>query len=221
MTSAYSDGSDPHPPVGGSLVFLLLSLPVGIAGFVSVVTLATLGLATVIVWAGLPVLALLILGARVAARLERVRVHGLLSVYVATPYRPIPAAGLRARWRARLADAATWRDLAYFVLLFPIGIAEFVVVVTLWSAGIGLAALPVYFQSLPPDAHVFGYFSPGTFVETLPWAALGVLVIAVSIAATRSMGILHARYARAVLGPGRRARLLAEKHDPTPLSTVA
>jgi len=223
MKSAYSelDGTNPHPPVAGSLVFSLLSLPVGIAGFVAVVTLGTVGLATAIIWAGLPVLALLVLGARAAARAERARVHGLLGAYVASPYRPIPPAGLGVRWRARLSDPATWRDLAYFVLLFPIGIAEFVVVVTAWSTGLGLTAMPLYFEFLPPDADIFGYLNPESVVETLPWAALGVLVIAVSIVLTRALGTLHARYARAMLGPGPRARRLAENSGPIMLSPVA
>lgn len=204
------DGSRPRPHMLGALVFLLLSLPLGIAGFVGVVTLASVGLGTVIVWAGIPVLALLVLLSRAAAQFERARVRTLLGAYVVTPYRPMPGTGWRARWRARLLDGATWRDMAYLILLLPIGIAEFVLIVTLWSTGLGMAALPLYHSFLPPDTHIFGYFDPSSTVETLPWAALGVLVVALSIVVTRVVGGLHARYARLMLGPGPRARRIAD-----------
>jgi hypothetical protein len=221
MTSALSerDGSRPRPPVGGSLVYLLLNLPLGIAGFTWVVTLLTTGVGSVIVWAGLPVLALLVLSTRAAARFERARVHAMLGAYVATPYRPLPATGQRARWRARLLDGATWRDLGYFVVLLPIGIAEFTVVVTTWSVGLGLAALPVYFRFLPDGAYFFPAFDErwivvDSTIEALPWAALGVLVLALSIVLTRGLAGVHARFARLALGPGPRARRLAEAPFP-------
>jgi hypothetical protein len=222
MTSALSerDGSRPRPPVGGSLVYLLLNLPLGIAGFTWVVTLFTTGVGSVIVWAGLPVLALLVLSTRAAAQFERARVHTMLGAYVARPYRPLPSTGQRARWRARLLDGATWRDLGYFVLLLPIGIAEFTVVVTTWSVGLGLVALPVYFRFLPDGAYFFPAFDArwiviDSTVEALPWAALGVLVLALSIVLTRGLAGAHARFARLVLGPGPRARRLAEGPFPT------
>jgi hypothetical protein len=228
MTSAHSerDGSRPRPPVGGSLGYLLLNLPVGIAGFVSVVTLAAIGVSTVVVWVGLPFLAILLLGTRAAARVERARVHGMLGTYVATPYRPLPSTGHGARWRARLRDWASWRDMAYFVLLFPIGIAEFVLVVTCWSVGLGLAALPVYFRFLPGGAYYFPsdpvrWIVVDSTVEALPWAALGVLVLILSVLVTRGLGGLHARFARSVLGPGPRARRLAEMPFSGPHETTA
>ncbi|MTD57197.1 sensor domain-containing protein [Amycolatopsis pithecellobii] len=199
------DGTRPRPPVAGSLGYLLLNLPVGIAGFVAVVTLAAVGLGTAVVWAGVPVLALLLLGTRAAARFERARAHALLGTYIATPYRPLPATGWRARWRARLLDGATWRDLGYFVLLFPVATAEFVILVTCWSAGLALTALPIY---APADSDLFG--AP---VQTLPWAAVGLLVLALSRTVTRAMGAAHARFVRLVLGPGPRARRLAESES--------
>jgi hypothetical protein len=231
MTSAHSvaDGSRPRPSLAGSLGYLLLNLPLGIAGFVTVVTLASVGLSTALVWVGVPVLAALVLGTRAAARFERARARALLGAYVASPYRPLPAIGWRARWRARLLDGATWRDLGYFVLLFPIGIADFVLVVTSWSVGLGLAALPVYFRYLPDGAFVlFEKHSPWLVVDStvkaLPLAALGLLVLALAIALTRGLGVAHARFVRLVLGPGPRARRLAEAdsfRSDRALSTVA
>lgn len=217
MTSAHSvaDGSRPRPSLSGSLAYLLLNLPLGIAGFVAVVTLVSVGVSTAIVWVGVPVLVALMLSTRAAARFERARAHALLGAYVASPYRPLPASGWQARWRARLLDGASWRDLGYFILLFPIGIADFVLVVTSWSVGLGLAALPVYFRYLPDGAFVmFDKHQPWLVVDStvkaLPFAALGLLVLAFSTVLTRGLGSAHARFVRLVLGPGPKARRLAE-----------
>src|SRR6187399_672523 len=137
--SAHSelDGRRPRPTVGGSLLYLLTNLPLGIVTCAVLVTLTAVGLTTAVIWVGVPILALMILGARGAARAERTRVHTLLGTYVATPYQPLPVSGQATRWKARLAEGATWRDFSYFVLLLPIGVAEFVLVVTSWSLALG------------------------------------------------------------------------------------
>jgi Putative sensor len=102
-------------------VYLLSNLPLGIAGFVGVVTLASVGFGAVVVWVRVtgPSAA----GARRAGRdtLERTRVHALLGASVAWPYRPLLPTGQRARWVARVTDGPTWRDIAYRVVLLPIG----------------------------------------------------------------------------------------------------
>src|SRR5262245_54340294 len=124
------DGTNPNPPVLGSLAYLVLNLPVGIASFVFLVTTVSVGVSTAIIWVGVPVLMVSLLMWRGAARLERRRVHTMLRAYIATPYRPLPES--KNRWKTRLKDVATWKDFTYFVLLGPIGVAEFSLMVTLW-----------------------------------------------------------------------------------------
>jgi hypothetical protein len=201
------DGTRPNPPVLGSLAYLVLNLPVGIAGFVFVVTALSVGLSTAIIWVGVPVLALAMLTWRAAARLERRRVHAMLNTYIATPYRPLPE-GLSAQWRTRLKDGATWKDMAYFVLLLPVGVAEFTMMVVSWSVSLWLLFLPLYFGFLPDEWYPEVWDHPLGQVdsawEALPWAALGAILLAMTIALTKALGALHARYARALLGPSRR-----------------
>ncbi|SFJ84863.1 sensor domain-containing protein [Amycolatopsis sacchari] len=223
MTSASSveDGSRPYPSIAGSLLYLLLNLPLGIAGFVGVTTLAAVGLTTAVVWIGVPVLALLVLGSRAAAQFERARAHALLGTYVVSPYRPLPGTGWRLRWRTRVLDGATWRDMGYFVLLLPLGLAEFVPLVVTWAAGLGLTALPIYFRYLPNAAFITfdgtHHVVIDSTVDALPWAALGLAVLALAIAMTRALGVAHARLVRVLLGPGPRARRIAEE----PIGAVA
>jgi hypothetical protein len=201
------DGTRPDPPVLGSLAYLVLNLPVGIAGFVFVVTTLSVGLSTAIIWVGVPVLALAMLIWRAGARLERQRVHALLRTYIATPYRPLPD-GFSAQWRTRVRDRATWQDMAYFVLLLPVGIAEFTLMVTFWSVSLWLLFLPLYRGFLPADWYPVVMNNPFVRVDStwaaLPWAALGAILLAMTIVLTKALGTLHARFARGMLGPSRR-----------------
>lgn len=201
------DGTTPNPPLFGSLAFLLLSLPVGIAGFVFVVTTLSVGISTAIIWVGVPILALAMLMWRGGARLERQRVHGMLGTYIATPYRPVEGT-VAQRWRTRTRDGATWKDMTYFLLMLPVGIAEFTLMVSFWATSLWLVAMPLYYGFLPDewspviDDHPF--LRVDTAFEALPWAAVGAILLAVTVALTKWLAGVHARFARALLGPSQR-----------------
>ncbi|WP_326946458.1 sensor domain-containing protein [Amycolatopsis sp. NBC_01307] len=194
------------PPFGGSVVFLLMNLPLGVAAFTVLTSLTAAGLGTVVVWVGVPLLALLVLGVRGAARMERARVYALLDRYIDLPYLPLPAGKQSLRWKARLKDLSTWRDLLYFFVLFPLGLIEFTLVTAFWSTSLALAGLPIYFRWLPGGAYYFPsddlrWLTVDSTVEALPWAALGVLFIALSVALTKALAGTHARLTNALLGP--------------------
>lgn len=230
MTTALieQDTRRAEPSLGGSLTFLLLNLPLGVFAFTWIVTLSAAGLGTVVVWVGLPMLALLVLSVRGAARLERARVYALLDRFVALPYTPLPAGTQRARWTARVKEAATWRDLAYFFLLFPLGIIEFVLVTAFWATSLGLAALPIYYRFLPGGVYRFpsydyAWFTVDSTVGALPWAALGLLFAALSVALTKALGGMHARLAVNLLGPtqAQRFRMETSWDEAGQMSTVS
>jgi hypothetical protein len=194
------------PPFGGSVVFLLMNLPLGVVAFAVLTSFAAAGAGTAVVWVGVGLLAVLVLAVRGAARLERARVYALLDRYIELPYLPLPAGRQALRWKARLKDPSTWRDLAYFFLLFPLGVVEFVLVTTFWATSLALAALPIYFRWLPGGAYHFPaedvrWLTVDSTVEALPWAALGVLFIALSVALTKALAGVHARLAAGLLGP--------------------
>jgi hypothetical protein len=194
------------PPFGGSVVFLLMNLPLGVAAFVVLTSFAAAGLGTAVVWVGVGLLALLVLAVRGGARMERARVYALLDRYIDLPYLPLPVGKQGLRWKARLKDLSTWRDLLYFFVLFPLGLVEFVLVTTFWSTSLALAGLPIYFRWLPGGAYYFPsdelrWLTVDSTVEALPWAALGVLFIALSVALTKALAGMHARLANALLGP--------------------
>ncbi|SDZ03287.1 Putative sensor [Amycolatopsis xylanica] len=200
----------------GSLVYLLMNFPLGVTAFVVLMALVPAGVGTAVVWVGLPVLMLVFLLLKGAARVERARTYALTDTFVAMPYLPLPEGGHWPRWKARLRDAQTWRDLAYFLLLFPVGVAEFCLLVGFWATSLGLVGLPIYFRYLPDGAWYFPrwddlrWITVDSTVEALPWAALGVLCVALSVALTKAMAALHTRFAAALLGPTARRRELLE-----------
>lgn len=204
-TTTERDGTRPNPPLLGSLAYLVMNLPIGIASFTFVVVTMSAGVGTVIVWVGLAVLAVAMLGMRGMATLERLRVHAMLGTYVASPYRPLPG---RSRWLARVKDPATWKDMVYLLLMLPLGIAEFTIMAVLWSVSLYLTLLPVYWTWIPEDWQMVlwdhSVVDVDSWLSTLPLAGLGVLLLAFTIIATKGLGTLHALYARAVLGPSRR-----------------
>lgn len=199
------DGTRPNPPLLGSIAYLAMNLPIGIGSFVFVVTTMSVGIGTAIIWVGVAILAVAALAMRGMATLERMRVHAMLGTYIASPYRPLPAKG---RWGTRIKDPATWKDLAYLVLMLPLGIAEFVIVVVAWTTSLYLTFLPIYWTWIPSDWHVVLWDQPvaniDSWVGTLPFAGLGVLLVALAIIVTRALGTMHALYARAMLGPSPR-----------------
>jgi hypothetical protein len=200
-----TDGTRPNPPLLGSLAYLVMNLPVGIGSFVFVVVAMSVGIGTAIIWVGVAVLAVGVLVMRGLANLERLRVHKMLGTYVASPYRPLPE---RGRWRTRVKDPATWKDMAYLVLMLPLGIAEFTIMVVCWAVSLYLTLLPLYWSWIPSDWQLVMWdhhvVNIDSWASTLPFAGAGVLILALTIVVTNALGTMHARYARAMLGPNPR-----------------
>ena len=98
------------------------------------------------------------------------------------------------------------RTILYMIVSFVFRLVQFVLVTTFWSTSLALAGLPVYFRWLPGGAYYFPgedvrWLTVDSTVEALPWAALGVLFIALSVALTKALAGTHARLAEALLGP--------------------
>ncbi|SNR49582.1 Putative sensor [Haloechinothrix alba] len=196
-----------RPPVLGSLAFLLLNLPLGVFWFSLLVSLIAVSVGTAVIWIGLVTGAATVLLWHGGAVLERARVHALLGTAIAEPYRELPDARESVRWKARLRDTATWKDLGYLLTLLPIGILEFVLMVTTWSTSLALVGLPIYYRFLPGGAYHFPSYEPGhqwftvdSVADALPFAIAGVVAVLVTVALTKALGTAHARFARSMLG---------------------
>jgi signal transduction histidine kinase len=188
-------------------IYLLASMFVGLGWFTILVTGLSLGAGLLIVWVGVLVLALTLLAWRGGAWLERRWVRLMLGVQIPEPYRPLPAGSLWRRARVLAGDPATWKDLAYLVLLFPLGLVWFVVTTTLWTFALGLLTAPLWYRILPAGQ------SPGfangqqarLLIDTLPEALLacvaGAVLCVAAAWAVRAMAAAQGALALALLGP--------------------
>lgn len=126
-------------------IHLLLNLPIGIATFTIVVAGFSVGFGLAITLIGIPILIALLYVSRAMGTIERGRAALLLDADIPRPYRADPTGA--TWWRvllARAKDPATWTELAYHVLLMPVGAVTFAIVFTSWTVGLGLLLAPTY-----------------------------------------------------------------------------
>ncbi|MDH6112176.1 hypothetical protein P3T36_006798 [Kitasatospora sp. MAP12-15] len=138
--------------------YALSSLPLAIAGFVWTVTLLSFGAGTVVTVLGLPVLALLLVGARGFGAVERGRVRRLLGDDLPGPDPVVQRQpGVWGAVTARLADPAGWKAALYLVVMFPWSILSFVLTVVFGLVGWVCALYPCYAWVFPRYVGWRGY----------------------------------------------------------------
>ena len=188
------------PRTYGRIVYLLLALPLGVVEFTLLVTAISFGFGTAITLIGIPVLIGTVWAWRWLAELERGLFARLVGVEIPSPYRPDPVG---ARWwrrvAARLADPATWKDLAFLLLQFPLGIVSFTVATTV--LGVGFAALfaPAYFWALPDDSW-FADIDLDMVWGAIALVPLGAIVLLLGIPGLNALGRLYGWLATQLLG---------------------
>jgi signal transduction histidine kinase len=197
-----------------SAAYLLLHFPLGLAYFIGLVVLLSVSAGTVVIWVGVLGFALAMILWRAAATLERRLVKAAFGVEIAKPYRPLPTGGnLFKKWKTMAADPATWKDLVYLFLVFPLGTAEFAMSVGLWSASAALIAMPL---TINWQQSGFMYLTIGhhqiwfdNSIATLPAIPLGIALAGVTLYVVRGVGYAHGALARYLLGPNETQELRA------------
>jgi signal transduction histidine kinase len=184
-------------------VYLVLGLPAGILTFTWVVTGWALSLGLAITLIGLPLGVVTILGSRWLARMERHRAALVLGKPVPERYRAPRSGRIIDRLKALLADASTWKDLAWHLLLLPLGILGFTVAVAGWTFALGGLSVPLWWW-IPPDTPVQWI---GITVDSWWWALLcfgmGLVALPIAIALVRATAAGSGALATIILGPGR------------------
>jgi len=186
-------------------IFMILSFAIGLFWFVVLVTLLATGIGTSITLVGLPLLAGTLIFWTYGARLERFRVNSILGTHIRNPYRPLPQGSNWTRFKTRALDPYTWLDLLYLFLLFPIGIAEFVIAITSVSIVGGMLTMPLYYRiGSGPD---FFTRQIDTLPEALVVAVLSIPLLLLLPYVLVGVGRGHAWLARMLLGTNREAEL--------------
>ena len=193
-----------------SLAYVVLGLPVGIVTFTVVVT----GLAVGVGLLPLAATGLLLLfgtayvAAGVAA-LERGRAAMLLGKRLPAR-RHVVAEGASAARRVgnRLTSRGTWKEMAYCVLMLPVGALFYSLVVAVWSVGVAGILLPAYGSALP-GGEVSTWVHWPAALELVTGFVIGLLALLAAPSVTRALADAELALARGLLSPSGSEQLAA------------
>jgi hypothetical protein len=127
-----------------AFAYLLLAFPLGLAYVVFVSVGLGLGVGLAVLLVGVPIIAITVLGALAAGRLEAALARYLLDLDVSQ--RALPQDGpLRERvWRV-LADRGTWKTVVYLPTKLAFGVAGLVVSTSVLATGVSMLLVPLYY----------------------------------------------------------------------------
>ena len=192
-----------------NILYLLLAFPLGVFYFSFFVSMLATAIGTIIVWVGIPLLALTALLWWAFAALERHLADALLGTHLApapTPWRN--ALGTWARIKAHTGCAATWKDLAFLFVKFPLGIASFVIVTVVVSVPVAFISAPLTVNwadwtstTIAPEERGF-YFQlwhVDTVAEALVFVPVGILLLFVGLHVINGTAALWRATAQALL----------------------
>lgn len=146
-----------------NLVYLLLSLPIGILYFTAIVTGVSLGVGTSIIYIGVPILAFTLITAKGFMNFDKILASKLLNTNVCLP--PVGSLqgsnteGFIKKLLAIIKDPKNWASVLYCLVKLPIGIFNFTVAITLTTLSLGLLLSPViyfFLKSIGSDFIMFG-----------------------------------------------------------------
>jgi hypothetical protein len=207
----------------GNIAFLLLSFPLGLIFFLVTVIGFALGVSTLILWIGLPMLFATLVLVRGMAMIERRMATNLL--HVSFPYQlhyhDMPQPGFLKRFVNVLRDPLTWTSMIYMIVKLPLGIISFTLALVLPIVSLALTLLPlVYLVNLfvntilwkngiqstgiivPYFIEVRGQFDLVMFARSFIGVPIGLALWLVTRFLINGLALLSGEIARALLSPG-------------------
>ena len=181
------------PKPWAAAAFFILSFALGIFWFIALATLISTGIGLAITLIGLPLLVATAIVWTWGAQAERLRIELFTGARIPSPYRRNPPGPALRRLKAFGSDPAVWRDLGYLLLLFPLGIVEFIVLVL-------CVTLPLWLLNQP--LHSWQDDTPPLALALL-LSALGLAMIVFVPYVLAGVMRGHVVLARALLGPPR------------------
>ncbi|NIS79364.1 MAG: hypothetical protein GTO14_03880 [Anaerolineales bacterium] len=189
-----------------NLLYLLTTFPLGIFYFVFLVTGLALGIPLVIIWLGIPILLLVGVAWWALASFERLMViYWLKEDVPRMAYPSKEGADVWTRFKAYFTNPVTWKSLVYLFLKFPLGIATFVVVVTLVSLTLAFLTMPITYPYLQ-DFQVGIFLGTGlpawevdSMSDAMLAALIGLMLWPATLHVTNGLAWVHAKFARVML----------------------
>jgi signal transduction histidine kinase len=182
-----------------ALVYLLSGLILGPAYFTVLVTGWSVSL-TVAILAALPVLLGFSLIVRACAALERILAAGLLGAHVGPAWRPDYQRGVIARLKAWITDWAAWREQAFLMARFVLGLALGTLAICAVGGTLWLIAAPIV-APLVDGGYDLGFWHIDTVTQGLALVPVGLVLGALSVPLVDGCGIGSRKVAEWLLAP--------------------
>ncbi len=190
-----------------NILYLLVSFPLGLCYFVFLVVSIALGIGTLIIWIGVPILLITINVWWWFAMCERYMAIRWLDVSI-SPLACTPILPMSVWQRAQecLTNRMTWKTLAYLLGKFPLGILSFVVTVTLCGLTLGSTLIGLVLGLLTTPFLLLytllrGQVDTYLFVRRyLTFAMLGFGVTLLMVHVLNGLAFVAGQFARTMLG---------------------
>ena len=162
-----------------NLLYLLAAFPLGLCYFVALVVGLSVGFGLAILGVGLLILVITLGLAWTMANVERYLAIHLLHMDIA----PMSGSWFPdfTRWQriwSHLRRPITWKSMAFIILKFPLGLATFVIIVTLLAASLCLLFYPVGMIVSAGGVHRVDIFAPGHLIWQHVPQPLALLLVA-------------------------------------------
>jgi hypothetical protein len=179
--------------------YLFLGLLTSVLAFGVWVAALTVSLTLAIFIVGIPVVIASAYALRWTAELDRQNAALVFGRPVRGHYRSHRAHSLGARVLNTVRDPQVWRDLAWLITHSVVGFAFGVLALAFIASAAGLAALPLWYWSIPDGVH-FGLWNVHSLPVALATALLAIPTAWITVWMLRGMAKLHASLAVELLG---------------------
>lgn len=158
------------PATYKNVAYMLLSFPLGLFYFVFFITGMSLGLGLAVILIGLPILMFMFAAVKGLASFERKLAAGLLNAEM----EPRRHADQGLNLFQRVFTRSTLAEGLFLMLRFPLGLASFVLTISLVALTLSLITAPLTYPYATVDAPGVG--TVGTLAGALVASGLGVLI---------------------------------------------
>jgi signal transduction histidine kinase len=180
------------------LAYVLTAMPLGLVWFVALVTTWSLCIGLAVTPLVIPVLIALGYMTRGFAAVESELARALLGVEATPPVRQRSGRGFR-NWLRGLFWGGFWRAQGYLLLRWLPGFPLAVVVLGLIGAALGMIFAPAWVPFVHGGADL-GFWRPHTFVQSLAFVPLGLVLLPLSVLLGRPIAAGYAALVSSLLG---------------------
>jgi hypothetical protein len=181
-----------------NLVYLLLSFPLGILYFTFLVTGVSLGLPLIFFLVGVIILAAVVTVSWHMVSFERSMAISLLHIKIPPMSNEVSQPGtFWQRVRNTLVNPVTWKGLLFLLCKFPLGIINFVLVISILALVLVLLAAPFIY---PWATYDLGFTVVNSLTEALLLTITGLLITPSGFHLLNYLARIQGEFARVMLG---------------------